>query len=63
MTEKEEQELAGKINLLFTERFALDLKRGNGVTLEKDGYIGDRTSEIEEQIGRLKSELKELKTL
>lgn len=52
--EIEEQELADKLKPLFEERFALDLKRGNGVTLEKGGYIGDRTKEIEEEIAKLK---------
>lgn len=53
--EKAEQELADKLKPLFEERFALDLKRGNGVTLEKNEYIGCRTREIEEELSMLKS--------
>jgi hypothetical protein len=50
-----EQELADKMKPLFEERFALELNRGNGVTLEKSEYIGYRTREIEEELGRLKT--------
>lgn len=53
--ELSEQELADKINSLFKERFALEEKRGNGVTLEKGSYIGDRTREIEKELSQLKS--------
>lgn len=53
--EIEEQELANKLTPLFKERFALDLRRGEGITLEKNSYIGYRTKEIEEEIGRLKT--------
>lgn len=55
LTPQEEQELADKLKPLFEERFALELKRGAGVTLEKGGYIGERTLELEEEIGKLKS--------
>lgn len=53
--EVEEQELAAKLAPLFKEKFALDLNRGNGVTLEKSEYIGYRTRELEEEISRLKT--------
>jgi molybdopterin-biosynthesis enzyme MoeA-like protein len=50
--EIEDQELADKIN---AEILALDLKRGNGITLEKNEYIGDRTRELNEQLAKLKT--------
>lgn len=53
--EKAEQELADKIKPLIEERFALDMKRQNGITLEKDHYIGNRQREIEDELCQLKS--------
>lgn len=52
--EKAEQELADKIKPLIEERLALELKRGNGVTLDKNYYIGGRTEEINNQLKELK---------
>lgn len=54
--EKAEQELADKIKPLIEERIGMDMNRQNGITLEKDQYIGARTKEIEEELSRLKSE-------
>lgn len=53
--EKQEQELADKILPLIKERMDLELKRGNGVTLDKSHYIGDRLTEIEDELGKLKT--------
>lgn len=53
--EKEEQELAEKFKALIKERAELDLKRGCGVSLDKNEYIGDRRAEIEKEIIKLKS--------
>lgn len=52
--EKEEQELADKLKALIKERAELDLKRGCGVSLHKNEYIGDRQAEIEKEITKLK---------
>lgn len=54
--EKQEQELADKIKPLINERRALEEKRGNGVTLHKNEYIGDRLRDIEKEIGKLKTQ-------
>lgn len=51
LTAEEEQQIAD----LFKERLELELKRGNGVTLDKNGYIGDRVAEIEKELSRLKT--------
>ena len=56
--EKAEQELADKILALVKERTELDFKRGNGVSLDKNEYIGDRLSEIEKELSQLKSKAK-----
>lgn len=53
--EKAEQELADKIKPLIEERFALDMKRQNGITLEKNHYIGDRQRDIEKELEQLKA--------
>jgi hypothetical protein len=53
--EKEEQELADKMAPLFEERFALELRRGEGVTLKKNEIIADRLAEIENDLCRLKT--------
>ena len=53
--EQAEQEFADKINTLMKERLELEFKRGNGVTLEKNKYIGDRSREIEADITKLKT--------
>jgi hypothetical protein len=53
--EKAEQELADKFQALLKERTELDLKRGCGVSLAKNEYIGDRQAEIEKEIGQLKN--------
>lgn len=53
--EIDEQELADKITPLLKERMELDFKRGNGVTMEKNKYIGKRTSEIEAELNKLKT--------
>lgn len=50
--ELEEQELASKINKVI---FELDLKRGNGVTLEKNQYIGECQSELEAELSKIKT--------
>jgi hypothetical protein len=50
-----EQELADKIKSISKEIFGLDLNRGCGVTLKKSEYIGDRTRELYEEMGRLKT--------
>lgn len=52
--ERAEQELADKFKELIKERTELDFKRGNGVTLGKNEYIGDRQAEIEKEITKLK---------
>lgn len=52
--EKAEKELADKFKELIKERTELDFKRGNGVTLGKNEYIGDRQAEIEKEITKLK---------
>lgn len=53
--EKAEQELANKIAPLIKERMELELKRGNGVSLDKNEYIGDRMADIDKEITQLKS--------
>ena len=53
--EKAEQELAEKITALIKERTELEFRRGNGVTLGKNDYIGDRLSDIEKELCKLKS--------
>lgn len=53
--EKAEQELAEKISALVKERIELEFKRGNGVSLDKNDYIGDRLSDIEKELSQLKS--------
>jgi uncharacterized protein YjbK len=53
--EKAEQELAEKFKALIHERTELDLKRGCGVSLDKNEYIGDRQAEIEKEIEQLKT--------
>jgi molybdopterin-biosynthesis enzyme MoeA-like protein len=55
--EIEEQKLADQMEPLFKERFELELRRGNGVTLEKSEYIGDRTRDIEKELSQLKSKV------
>ncbi len=57
--EIEEQELADKIRPLIEERNALEFNRGNGVTLKKNEYIGDRTAEIESELSKLKTSKKD----
>jgi hypothetical protein len=52
--EKAEQELADKISPLIKERQELEFKRGNGVSLDKNEYIGDRLEDIEKELSRLK---------
>lgn len=54
LTPLEEQELADKIKPLLKEIAELDFKRGNGITLEKNEYIGFRSAELEAQISQLK---------
>lgn len=56
--EKAEQELADKITALIKERTELDLKRGCGVSLDKNEYIGNRQRDIEDELSRLKSKPK-----
>lgn len=53
--EKAEQDLADKINPLLKERLELELKRGNGITLEKGGYISERERDIEKELSQLKT--------
>lgn len=53
--EKVEQELADKFKALIAERTELDFRRGSGVTLGKNEYIGDRQAEIEKEITKLKT--------
>jgi hypothetical protein len=53
--EKAEQEMADKITALVKERTDLDFKRGNGVSLDKNEYIGDRQADIEKELSQLKS--------
>jgi molybdopterin-biosynthesis enzyme MoeA-like protein len=53
--EQAEKDLADKITPLVKELQELEFKRGNGVTLEKNEYIGDRTQEIEKEASKLKS--------
>lgn len=53
--EKAEQELADKILALVKERTELDFRRGNGVSLDKNEYIGNRQAEIEKELSTLKS--------
>jgi hypothetical protein len=53
--EKAEQELADKIAPLIKERMDLEFKRGNGVSLDKNEYIGDRLTDIEKELSQLKS--------
>lgn len=54
-----EQEFADKImpiiKRLEKEHLDLELCRGKGITLEKNEFVGDRISEIEKEIGQLKS--------
>lgn len=52
--DKAEQELADKIAPLIKEITELDFRRGNGITLKKNDYIGDRQRELEAQIAQLK---------
>jgi len=54
---KEEYEsyLASQIKPLVDEIRALEEKRGNGVTLDKNEYIGDRTRDLEQEISKIKS--------
>lgn len=56
-----EQELADKIKPLIAEKIALEFNRGNGITLEKNDYVGDRLADIEKELGKLKTEKKKLK--
>lgn len=51
----EEQELADKFKALISERTELDFRRGCGVSLDKNEYIGDRQAEIEKEIEQLKN--------
>lgn len=61
--ELSEQELADKIQALVKERFLLEERRGNGITLEKNEFIGDRYGDIEAELSQLKSLVQEqLKT-
>lgn len=53
--EKAEQELADKVKVLIEEKIGMDMNRQNGITLEKDQYIGARTKEIDEELGKLKT--------
>lgn len=53
--EKAEQELAEKIAPLIKEIIELESKRGNGVSLDKNEYIGDRLADIEKELSQLKS--------
>jgi hypothetical protein len=55
LTPGQEQELADKINALCQERLELELKRGNGVSLDKSGYISARETEIEKELSKLKT--------
>lgn len=59
--EKAEKELADKIKPIIDEINALGLKRGGGVTLEKNQYIGERGRELEETLDKLQAERKKLK--
>ena len=52
-----EQELAAKITPLVKELQELEFRRGNGVTLENNDYIGDRSRELEAEVRKLKSKL------
>jgi uncharacterized protein YjbK len=54
LTPEQEKEMADKISALVKERAELDLKRGNGVSLDKNEYIGERQAEIEEELKQLK---------
>lgn len=47
--------LANKIKPLVNELMALCEKRGSGITLEKNAYIGERSKELEGEIDRLKA--------
>jgi hypothetical protein len=49
------KELAEQITPLVKELQELGLRRGNGVTLEKNEYIGERSREIEQEVSKLKS--------
>ncbi len=51
-----EQELADKIKPLIKELQELEFRKGNGVTLQKSEYIGDRTAELEAELSRLKKQ-------
>lgn len=53
--EKSEQELAEQITSLLKERLELEFKRGNGISLEKSFYVGDREREIEKELSQLKT--------
>lgn len=53
--EKAEHELADKIAPLIKERMELEFKRGNGVSLDKNEYIGDRLADIEKELTQLKT--------
>lgn len=52
--EKAEQELADKISVLAKERIELEFKRRNGVSLDKNEYIGNRLADIEKELSQLK---------
>lgn len=56
LTPKEiaEQELADKITPIIKELQELEFRRGNGVTLQKNEYIGNRTAELESELSQLK---------
>lgn len=49
-----EQELADKITPLFKEMQELEFRKRNGVTLEKNQYIAERTQELDYEIKQLK---------
>lgn len=52
LTQQEEKELASKIQKVIAE---YDQKRGCGVTLEKNQFIGYRQDELEEELSKLKT--------